>query len=83
LGCGVINIGDTVELADAVDHKDDGTMHSGDFLRVKHIIQDTETGETRVKGHRMRRAKYLTPLIECKSAAHDIIAPLNVLSEIQ
>ena len=66
LPCGKIRAGHTVELKDTIEHADETLMHSGDFLRVKQIIRNNVTGETRLRGLRMRRVKYLAPLIDRK-----------------
>jgi DNA (cytosine-5)-methyltransferase 1 len=46
-------------------HEGDG-MNSGDFLRVKYIIIDLETDEIRLRGHRLRRTKYLGQVFDCE-----------------
>ena len=60
-----ITPGDTVELIDTSSHAADA-MHSGDFLRIKHIIMDLETDEVRLRGYRLRRTKYLGQVFDCK-----------------
>jgi DNA (cytosine-5)-methyltransferase 1 len=61
----VIKPGDTVELQDHSRQQADA-MHSGDFLRVKFIIMNMATDEVRLRGHRMRRTKYLGQIFDCK-----------------
>jgi DNA (cytosine-5)-methyltransferase 1 len=61
----MIKVGDTVELHDT-SKLDQDLNHSGDFLRIKHIIIDVQTGQVRLRGHRLRRAKYLQQLFEWK-----------------
>ncbi|KAF2199365.1 S-adenosyl-L-methionine-dependent methyltransferase, partial [Delitschia confertaspora ATCC 74209] len=39
-------------------------LHSADFLRVKHIIRHTQTGNIRLRGYRFRRAKYFQQLFD-------------------
>jgi hypothetical protein len=63
-GC-VIKPGDTVELMDHSSHEAD-SMHSGDFLRIKHIIFNLETDKVKLRGWRMRRTKYLGQIFDCK-----------------
>ena len=60
----VITPGDTVELNDASAHA--ANMHSGDFLRIKHIIMNLETDEVRLRGYRLRRTKYLGQMFDWK-----------------
>ena len=60
----VITPGDTVELKDTSSHSADA-MHSGDFLRIKHIIMNLETDEVRLRGYRLRRTKYLGQIFDC------------------
>ena len=60
----VITPGDTVELKDTSVRAADA-MHSGDFLRIKHIIIDLETDEVRLRGYRLRRTKYLGQIFDC------------------
>jgi DNA (cytosine-5)-methyltransferase 1 len=63
-GC-TIQPGDTIELKDTSRH--DGDLnHSGDFLRIKHIIINNQTDEVRLRGLRLRRTKYFQQLFECK-----------------
>jgi DNA (cytosine-5)-methyltransferase 1 len=59
-----IKPGDTVELRDHSKQRD--TMHSGDFLRIKTIIMNMETDEVRLRGHRLRRTKYLGQIFDWK-----------------
>jgi DNA (cytosine-5)-methyltransferase 1 len=61
----VIVPGDTVEMKDYSGHAAD-SMHSADFLRVKHIIINLQTDEVRLRGHRLRRVKYLGQIFDCK-----------------
>jgi DNA (cytosine-5)-methyltransferase 1 len=61
----VIKPGDTVELRDHSAHESD-LMHSGDFVRIKKIIINLETDEVRLRGHRLRRTKYLGQIFDCK-----------------
>jgi DNA (cytosine-5)-methyltransferase 1 len=63
-GC-VITAGDTVELKDYSTHEEDA-MHSADFLHVKHIIMNLETDKVRLRGHRLRRCKYLGQIFDCE-----------------
>jgi DNA (cytosine-5)-methyltransferase 1 len=63
-GCMIVP-GDTVELKDTSSLAE-GTNHSGDFLRVKHIIMNFESGEVRLRGLRLRRTKYLQQMFDCK-----------------
>jgi hypothetical protein len=60
-----IKPGDTVELMDQSERVA-GAMHSGDFLRVKHIIQNTKTDRFRLRGHRLRRTKYHGQYFDCE-----------------
>ncbi|KAF2798930.1 S-adenosyl-L-methionine-dependent methyltransferase [Melanomma pulvis-pyrius CBS 109.77] len=63
LECGNIAPGDTVELRDTSGR----TTHSflsGDFLRVKSIIENLETSEIFLRGFRLRRCQYLRNLNE-------------------
>lgn len=62
-GCDV-KPGDTVELKDHSSHEAEAS-HSGDFLRIKHIIMDTETDQVRLRGHRLRRTKYSGQIFDC------------------
>jgi DNA (cytosine-5)-methyltransferase 1 len=71
-GC-VIKPGDTVELKDHSSHAED-TMHSADFLRIKHIILDRQTNKIRLRGYRLRRAKYFGQLFHCKSHIPKLIS---------
>jgi DNA (cytosine-5)-methyltransferase 1 len=57
--------GFTVELKDRSGNANG--LHSGDFLRILHIIQNQETDEVRLRGHRLRRTKYLGPIWDCES----------------
>lgn len=57
--------GATVELKDRSKHES-GKLHSGDFIRVLHITRNLETDEVSLKGLRLRRAKYLGPMLSCK-----------------
>lgn len=59
-----IRAGDTVELRDH-SNQPPNAMHSGDFLHVKHIIMNMDTEQVRLRGHRMRRTKYLGQIFEC------------------
>jgi DNA (cytosine-5)-methyltransferase 1 len=63
-GCMIVP-GDTVELKDTSSLAKD-TNHSGDFLRVKHIIMNFESDEVRLRGLRLRRTKYLHQMFDCK-----------------
>jgi DNA (cytosine-5)-methyltransferase 1 len=60
----VVKPGDTVELRDHSRQRD--TMHSGDFLRIKSIVMNMETDEVRLRGHRLRRTKYLGQIFDWK-----------------
>lgn len=60
-----IVVGDTVELVDRSNQHPDA-MHSGDFVRVKHIIMDLSTAEVRIRGLLLRRTKYLGQVFDCK-----------------
>jgi DNA (cytosine-5)-methyltransferase 1 len=62
-GC-VIKPGDTVELLDHSSHRE--ATHSGDFLRIKHIIMNLATDEVRLRGYRLRRTKYLEQIFDCE-----------------
>ncbi|KAF1916765.1 S-adenosyl-L-methionine-dependent methyltransferase [Ampelomyces quisqualis] len=65
-GC-VITPGATVELKDHSSHASAGDdLHSGDFLRVKHIIINLQTNEVRLRGHRLRRLKYFGQIFDWK-----------------
>lgn len=46
-----------------------GSLHSGDFVRVKYIVKNAETGEVCFRGHRLKRVKYLGQLFNCKSCS--------------
>lgn len=59
-----IRPGDTVELVDHSSHE--VAMHSADFLRVRHIIRNQETRGVKLRGHRLRRTKYLEQIFDCK-----------------
>ena len=61
----VLKPGDTVELENHSEQQSHA-LHSGDYLRVKHIIMNLETDEVRLRGHRMRRTKYLGQIFDCK-----------------
>ncbi|KAI2484163.1 C-5 cytosine methyltransferase DmtA [Pyrenophora tritici-repentis] len=61
----IIKPGDTVELRDHTNQPADA-MHSGDFLRVKAIIMNLETDQIRLRGHRLRRTKYLGQIFNWK-----------------
>jgi DNA (cytosine-5)-methyltransferase 1 len=63
-GC-VIAPGHTVELKDGSAHSDDA-MHSADFFRIKHIILNLQTDKVRIRGHRLRRTKYLDQIFDCE-----------------
>jgi DNA (cytosine-5)-methyltransferase 1 len=63
-GC-TIQAGDTVELKDSSAHESD-LMHSGDFLRIKHIIINLQTNEVRLRGLRLRRVKALKQIFDCR-----------------
>ncbi|KAH7090195.1 S-adenosyl-L-methionine-dependent methyltransferase [Paraphoma chrysanthemicola] len=63
-GC-TLKPGDTVELRDHSAHEGE-PMHSGDFLRIRRIIMDLETDEVRLRGHRLRRTKYLGQIFDWK-----------------
>ena len=63
-GC-TIKIGDTVELKDSSAHEGD-LMHSGDFLRIKHIIMNLQIDEVRLRGLRLRRTKYFKQIFDCE-----------------
>jgi hypothetical protein len=60
-----IKAGDTVELKDTLDRNSRG-MHSGDFLRVLSVIQNPQTDEIRLRGYRLRRAKYHHQYFDCE-----------------
>jgi DNA (cytosine-5)-methyltransferase 1 len=61
----VVKRGLTVELKDR--SRNGNGLHSGDFLRILHIIQNQETDEVKLRGHRLRRTKYLGPIWDCES----------------
>ncbi|KAF2872901.1 S-adenosyl-L-methionine-dependent methyltransferase [Massariosphaeria phaeospora] len=65
--CGdfVIKVGLTVELKDASERAPE-KLHSGDFLRVKTIVQDKQTEEVKVRGYRLRRTKYHGQMLDWK-----------------
>ncbi|KAF2712181.1 S-adenosyl-L-methionine-dependent methyltransferase [Pleomassaria siparia CBS 279.74] len=52
-----IRVGDTVELEDTAERKED-QLHSSDFLRVKKIVHNLLTDEITLRGYRLRRARY-------------------------
>ncbi|KAH3956348.1 hypothetical protein HBH98_243990 [Parastagonospora nodorum] len=61
----VVAQGDTVELTN--DHPSmPDTNQSGDFLRVRNIITNNQTDDVRLRGHRLRRTKYLSQLFDWK-----------------
>ncbi|KAL5115988.1 hypothetical protein ACEQ8H_006105 [Pleosporales sp. CAS-2024a] len=62
---GTITAGSTVELKDTSKQEKE-FPHSGDFLRVQHIIKNVETNQVRLRGQRMRRTKYLKQLFDWK-----------------
>jgi DNA (cytosine-5)-methyltransferase 1 len=62
----VVEPGDTVELIDQSE-QDAAANHSGDFLRVKHIIMGLSTDQVRLRGHILRRTKYVGQVFDCKS----------------
>ncbi|KAJ4994344.1 Modification methylase HphIA [Stagonosporopsis vannaccii] len=61
----VIQPGDTVEL---VDHskQEPEAMHSGSFLRIKHIIKDLKTDDVRLRGYVLLRTKYIGQIFDWK-----------------
>lgn len=76
-----IAVGDTVELQDTRKHEED-LNHSGDFLRVKHIIMNLQTDEVRLRGYRLRRTKYLQQLFECKFLSPFVLT-LSILTSFR
>lgn len=60
----VIKIGSTWELRDPSERPED-QLHSGDFLRVQHIIRNVQTDEVRLRGFRLRRTKYHGQIFDC------------------
>jgi DNA (cytosine-5)-methyltransferase 1 len=66
-----IKRGDTVELRDKSD-RDPTELHSGDFFRVKFVIQNMQTDELRLRGFRLRRTKYHHQYFDCNfvSSSH-------------
>ncbi|KAK1913467.1 hypothetical protein P3342_005403 [Pyrenophora teres f. teres] len=71
----IIKPGDTVELQDHTNQPADD-MHSGDFLRVKSVIMNLETDQVRLRGHRLRRTKYLRQIFGKK--LNELAMVLNV-----
>lgn len=55
---------DTVELRD-LNHEGE-SMNSGDFLRVKYVIKNLNTGEVYLRGLRLKRTKYTGQLFNCR-----------------
>jgi hypothetical protein len=65
LECGDIRLGDTVELKDETKRAS-GRLLSGDFLRVKEIVEDIETRDIKLRGQLFRRNAYQRPLFVTK-----------------
>lgn len=57
--------GSTVELKTHAGWPAD-QLHSGDFLRVRHIIHNLETDEVRLRGWQLRRTKYCRQMVNCE-----------------
>ncbi|KAF2689615.1 S-adenosyl-L-methionine-dependent methyltransferase [Lentithecium fluviatile CBS 122367] len=70
-----ITTGTTLELKDRSRQKGDA-LHSGDFLRVQHIIRNLETDEVRLRGFRLRRTKYLGQMLDWK--LNELVLVLHV-----
>jgi len=58
-------VGTTVELRDKVN-RSPNELHSGDFLRVKHIIRNLRTNQVKLRGFLMRRTKYHGQIFDCE-----------------
>ncbi|KAF2465977.1 S-adenosyl-L-methionine-dependent methyltransferase [Lindgomyces ingoldianus] len=73
-----IKVGDTVELKDKVDRRGD-RLHSGAFLRVKHILKDLETDEVRLRGYLLCRTKYHGQFFDWKM--NELVMVLSVFED--
>lgn len=77
LHCGIIKPGDTIELKDHSGRSSDRLI-SGDFLRVKAIIEDLETKEITIRGERFRRIAYQRPLFDFKSPSKPTVSTSHI-----
>lgn len=51
-------------------------LQSGEFLRIKDIIQNSHTHELKLRGHRLQRARHFNGLLESK--ANEVVLCLEV-----
>ncbi|OCL15395.1 S-adenosyl-L-methionine-dependent methyltransferase [Glonium stellatum] len=70
-----LRVGETVELKRGVQVPS-GEHHSGDFLRIKHIIRNLETDDVTLRGQRFRRTKYLGQIFDWK--LNEVVMVLNI-----
>ncbi|KAF2636408.1 S-adenosyl-L-methionine-dependent methyltransferase [Massarina eburnea CBS 473.64] len=75
LDCGDVKIGDVVELKDTSSISIMGRRY-GDFLLVKHIVEDIGTVKVTLRGFRLRRCTNLAPLFDAK--LNDLVMMLEV-----
>ncbi|KAH7075952.1 S-adenosyl-L-methionine-dependent methyltransferase, partial [Paraphoma chrysanthemicola] len=65
LECGSIQPGAVVEMQDHSGRESKRPI-SGDFLLVRSIVEDLQTGDVVFRGYRMRRCAYLQPMFDGK-----------------
>lgn len=70
-----LKVGETVELKRG-GQVPSSQQHSGDFIRIKHIIRNLETDQVTLRGQRFRRAKYLGQIFDWK--LNEVVMVLNV-----
>ncbi|KAF2190493.1 S-adenosyl-L-methionine-dependent methyltransferase, partial [Zopfia rhizophila CBS 207.26] len=70
-----IKMSDTVELKEVSKNPPD-QLHSGDLLRIKHIIRNVETDTVRPRGYRLRRTNYHGQLFDWK--LNELVMVLHV-----
>ena len=76
-----IKRGDTVELQDKSD-RDPNELHSGDFFRVKYVIQNIQTDEIRLRGFRLRRTKYHHQYFDCNFASSSHLRSIALTQDV-
>jgi hypothetical protein len=77
-GIGLIKPGDVLELH--VPDAEDQDLPRGDFLLVKRIKEEHETGNISFTGYRLRRTTHMAPMFNRKS--HSNLREGNMMTEV-